>query len=270
MFELDLSGQEPVITEGHTSKGNQPKWRVKDRWYKADHMGYEALAEVLVSRLLARSGLKNHVSYEPVRIRYGNGTRPGCKSDNFKQQDEMLVPLDRLYRSFRGQSLVKKLAGITDVKEQIRFTVAFVEETTHLAGFGRYLGTLLELDAFILNEDRHTNNIAVLRNEESGQYRLCPIFDNGLAFLSDLNDYPLNADLYDCIGRVEAKPFSRDFITQMEAATDLYGSDLHFDLTRRDADGLFDGLEEYYPVEILNRARAVLAEQMRKFPYLFR
>ena len=111
--------------------------------------------------------------------------------------------------------------------------------------------------------------IAVLRNEKTGQYRLCPIFDNGLSFLSDLKDYPLDADLYANIGKVDAKPFSRDFLMQQETASALYGSHLHFDVKHQDVDELLDGLEEYYSEEILNRARGVLLEQMRKFQYLF-
>lgn len=268
MLEIDMTGKDTILTQGHTSKGNQPKWCLDDYWYKADHMGYEALAEVLTSRLLARSGIENYVRYELVRIHDGDRTYTGCKSPNFRQRDEMLVPLERLYRAYCGQSLTKKLAGISEVEEQIGFTVEFVENTTQLTDFGKYLSTLLELDAFILNEDRHTNNIAVLRNEKTGQYRLCPIFDNGLSFLSDMNDYPLCKDLYENIAKVEAKPFSRDFMVQMEAATNLYGSSLHFELPRRDIDSLFDGLAEYYPEEVLGRVCSVLLEQMRKFQYL--
>ena len=269
MLTIDLTGKDTILTEGHTSKGNQPKWFLNDYWYKADHMGYEALAEVLTSRLLAHSKIQNYVSYEPVLIRDGGQTKNGCKSRNFRQRDEMLVPLERLYRAYCGQSLAKKLAGIPEVEEQIRFTVEFVENTTRLSGFGSYLSALLELDAFILNEDRHTNNIAVLRNETTGQYRLCPIFDNGLSFLSDLNDYPLEGDLYQNIGKVEAKPFSRNFMAQMEAATNLYGSTLRFDLPRQSIGSLFDGLTECYSKEVIERVRGVLLEQMRKFQYLF-
>ena len=269
MLTIDLTLKETVLTEGHTSKGNQPKWLLDGYWYKADHMGCEALAEVLVSRLLAHSGIQNHVSYEPVLIRNGDKICAGCKSRNFRKRDEMLVPIERLYRAYCGQSLARKLAGIPSVEEQIRFTVEFVEDTTQLTGFGSYLSTLLELDAFILNEDRHTNNIAVIRNETNGQYRLCPVFDNGLSFLSDLNDYPLENDLYQNIAKVEAKPFSRDFVLQMEAVVNLYGSSLHFDIAHRDLDGLFDGMTEYYPGEVIGRTRSVLLEQMRKFRHLF-
>ena len=42
----------PLHKSGHTSKGDQLKWKIDDRWYKADYMGYEGLSEVLVSDLL--------------------------------------------------------------------------------------------------------------------------------------------------------------------------------------------------------------------------
>lgn len=41
----------PLHKSGHTSKGDQLKWKIDDRWYKADYMGYEGLSEVLVSDL---------------------------------------------------------------------------------------------------------------------------------------------------------------------------------------------------------------------------
>jgi len=43
---------------------------------------------------------------------------------------------------------------------------------------------MLTLDAFFVNEDRHTHNIAVLMDAE-GVYRYCPFFDHGAALLSD-------------------------------------------------------------------------------------
>lgn len=52
MESIDLNKIPVQETEGHTSKGNQLKWKLGDQWYKADHMGYEGLSEVLVSRLV--------------------------------------------------------------------------------------------------------------------------------------------------------------------------------------------------------------------------
>ena len=37
-IDLDAVEREPI--QGHTSKGDQPKWQFGDKWYKADHMGY--------------------------------------------------------------------------------------------------------------------------------------------------------------------------------------------------------------------------------------
>src|SRR5699024_4439434 len=145
----------------------------------------------------------------------------------------------------------------------------FIEQTTGLTGVGPYLTTLLEIDAFFLNEDRHTNNLAVIRDERSGNFRLCPIFDNGLALLSDLNDYSLDADIYSCIDRVRAKPFSLDFDEQVEAANELYGSFLKFTFTRQDVLSILESAEAFYPEAILRRVQSIVFEQMRKYSIFF-
>lgn len=49
---------------------------------------------------------------------------------------------------------------------------------------GKYITQLIELDSFVLNDDRHFNSIAFLYN--NGQFQMCPIFDNGAALLSDM------------------------------------------------------------------------------------
>ena len=94
-IDLDAVIREP--DQGYTSKGDQPKWQWKGKWYKADYMGYEALSEVLISRLLKRSNVSGFAEYGPVRIRYQGRELPGCVSDNFRDKDEILVPLERLH-----------------------------------------------------------------------------------------------------------------------------------------------------------------------------
>ena len=134
---------------------------------------------------------------------------------------------------------------------------------------GKYLTAILELDCLTLNEDRHTNDLAVLRDEETKEFRLCPIFDNGLSLLSDLNDYPLTDDLYTCIERVKAKPFDRDHAEQKAAAEELYGSQLTFHITRDELKNEFERSSELYDPEVLQRAEYVLLEQKRKYSWLF-
>lgn len=266
-INVDAIAQEPI--QGHTSKGDQPKWQLAGKWYKADHMGCEALAEVLISRLLKKSNVPNFVEYEPVLIQYQGKETPGCVSRSFRGKDEMLVPFERLHRAYKGRGLAAALGGMADPAERIRYTVDFIEQTIGLTGVGPYLTLLLELDSFFLNEDRHTNNLAVVRNEKTLEFRLCPVFDNGLALLSDLNDYPIEKDVYDCIGSVRAKPFDLDFDAQVEAAEALYGLQLKFHFNRYDIPKELETLRELYPKDALGRVEQVLYEQMRKYQVYF-
>ena len=74
-----------------------------------------------------------------------------------------------------------------------------------------------------MNEDSHTNNIAVLYDTEKDCYELSPIFDQGLSLLADTSyDFSLEQPLEDCIKRVEAKPFHSSFVQQVDAAEELY------------------------------------------------
>ena len=266
MDRINLDAVEQEAIQGHTSKGDQPKWQLDGKWYKADHMGYEALAEVLISQLLKQSNVPDFVEYKPVLIQYQGKEIPGCVSKNFRRKDEMLVPFERLHRAYKGQGLAAALGGINEPLERIRYTVDFIEQTTGLTGVGEYLTFLLELDSFFLNEDRHTNNLAVIRNEKTKEFRLCPIFDNGLALLSDLNDYPLDKDVYDCIRRVRAKPFDMDFDVQVEATEELYGSQLKFSFARHDISKMLDAVRELYSSTVIARVEQTVYEQMRKYP----
>ena len=266
VVDLRQTSLEPL--QGHTSKGDQPKWQSNGRWYKADLLGYEGLAEVVISRLLRKSNVKEYVDYEPARVLYGEEEKTACVSKNFRAANEILLPFERLHRAYRGCGLAAELAHM-ETGEKIRYTVNFLAQATGLEQVGPYLTMLLELDSFFLNEDRHTNNLAVIRKENTNEYRLCPVFDNGLSLLSDLNDYPMGEDIYRCISRVKAKPFDLDFDNQVTAAEILYGPQLRFSFTGSDLAAAFEGLEAYYPAETIHRAERVLREQMRKYPVYF-
>ena len=266
---VDFTGVDRIAREGHTSKGDQPKWKHADSWYKADHMGYEALSEIIVSRLLSWANADNFVIYHPVCIRYNGKEAPGCVSRNFMRKGEMLIPFERLHRAYEGQGLAQALASFDEVSDRIVYTVDFVERVTNLTGVGAYLTAILELDCLTLNEDRHTNNLAVLRNEETKEFRLCPIFDNGLSLLSDLNDYPLDDDLHACIERVKAKPFDQDHTEQVMSAEQLYGKQFTFCMAHEELRTELEQLSDLYSPQILQRVERVLLEQKRKRSWLF-
>ena len=58
------------MTTDSSSKGNQPKWYGDGLWFKADHMGYEGLSEIVISKLLAKTNIQNFVIYKPTFIEY--------------------------------------------------------------------------------------------------------------------------------------------------------------------------------------------------------
>ena len=270
MERIDLNEEKRLADSSeHSSKGDQPKWLVGEYWYKADHMGGEALSEIVVSELLKYSNLCDFVSYTPVMIEYGDRELRGCASRNFRGKNETLIPFERLHRAYKGIGLAEALKNFTDTTERIRYTVDFVEKTTGLKNVGEYLTTILELDAIMLNEDRHTNNLAVVRNEDTKEYRLCPIFDNGLSLLSDWNDYPVDRDIYDCIEKVRAKPFAYTFDEQVECAEALYGYQLKFHFAHRDVEQIVDRLNTFYENETLERLKRIIREQSRKYAYYF-
>lgn len=267
---IDLSQVLRCETAGHSSKGNQLKWRQGNEWYKADYMGYEGLAEVVISHLLAKSNVKGVVTYTPVRILYRDRTFCGCKSRNFLKPEEELITAERLIRQFTGRSLSVELGRITEVKERILYLVEHVTEITGLKDFGAYLTAALEMDAVFLNEDRHVNNIAVIYCGETKSYRLCPYFDFGLSLYADTSvDFKLEVPLEDCRKRIEAKPFSRDFDEQLDLAEELYGKQVQFYFDERDIQRELSAMEQIYEEEVLRRAETVLHWQRAKYGYLF-
>lgn len=272
MLQIEMRQENINIGFGHSSKGNQMKWFQDGYWYKADQFGYESLAEVVTSHLLNRSSVENTTIYEPVIIIYKGNQYRGCRSKNFRLENEVLVPLERLFRSHTTIGLAKQIARISSVKEKIRYTEEVVRNVTGIEDFGKYLVTLLEMDAFFLNEDRHTNNISVLYNKDTDKYRLCPFYDMGLSLFSDTKvDFPLEEDYFACKEKIVAKPFSRDFDEQMDAANELFGSYLKFDFSSMyiAEEELIKGHADGYTEKEIQRVKETLRYQAAKYKCFF-
>ena len=253
-----------------SSKGNQLKWERDGIWYKADYMGYEGLAEYIVSKLLHYSNLggKDYILYDTEEISYKANVYHGCKSYDFLPDGWQLITLERLFHTLYGQSLYQSVYQISGIEERAIFLTEQVEQMTGLKNFGTYLARLLTVDAVFLNEDRHMHNIAVLC-DASGCYHYCPIFDNGSALLSDVTmDYPMGKDILELIPQAEAKTLSFDFDEQLEAIERLHGRTISFSYNEKNIIELLEN-EKYYSIEIKNRVRDILLQQRRKYSYLF-
>lgn len=265
MREFFVPPESEIDILGRSSKGDQPKWYANGIWYKADHMGYEGLSEVVVSRLLHKTNIQNFVDYEPIKIEFDNHRRSGCLSKDFMKKGNELIPLQRLFRSeFGFYGLSDKLMELPDAKERILFTAQYVANRTGLVGFGEYLTAMLEMDALFLNTDRHVMNIAIINDPKRERFELCPYFDFGLSLLADLQFFWLAGDVNKHILRASGKPFGT-FRSQVEAAEELYGNQFRYWFTMEDVDEVLDDLEEYYADDILKRVRYVLEQQMAKY-----
>lgn len=263
---VTLSKSKEVQINRNSSKGNQLKWKDGDVWYKADYLGYEALAEYVVSSLLKKSNVKDFVEYKLEKINYNGFVYNGCKCSHFLKAGESLITLPRLFQMYLNEDIYMKCENpFWSEKECIEYVVNNVEQITRLRGFGKYLTLLLEMDAFFYNEDRHFHNIAVIYNEETDRFRYCPIFDNGGSLFSDTKMYyPIELSVDSCIEAINAKPFSPCFEDQVSAAIALYGEQFHVWFTEADLEECLGRAEGIYDLEILERVKHVIIRQMLK------
>lgn len=258
------------IENRQSSKGNQQKWLKDGVWYKADYTGYEGLAEYMVSHLLQKSSLSEaeYVLYDTELMKYKTAEFRGCKSTDFLPEGWNLITLERLFQNMYGESLNKSIYTIQSYENRLEFIVNQTIRMTGLNDFGLYMSKLLTIDAFFLNEDRHTHNIAVLM-DDIGEFHYCPFFDHGAGLLSDVTmDYPMNRDVQEAMSDVEAKTFCGNFEEQLEIAERLYGQKMKFEFSIKDVEKLLES-EEYYDADIKGRVQQVISWQYRKYQYLF-
>ena len=268
---VELFEQNIRTNTRQSSKGNQLKWENEGIWYKADYTGYEGLAEYVISHLLKLTNLNEgeYVLYEPEQIKYKRQIYNGVRSRTFIGEDWQIITLERLFKNVYNESLTSVLWHMSDVKERLEFLVNAIKNITGLNNWGGYICRLFTIDAFFLNEDRHMHNIAVLMNGK-GEYKYCPVFDNGAGILSDTTmDYPMEQDIYQMISEVKSKSVSQDFDEQLDVAENLYGQNLQFLFTKKNVSDIVNNAD-MYPLEERKRVELIIYSQMNKYKYLFR
>ncbi len=206
-----LSPEALVMVQG-SSKGTQPKYYDKGYWYKVNNIGYEGLAESLISKVLECSNVTDFVRYEECCI---NG-RPGCRSKNFIESGESFLSFQRIYEIYEGGNLTDRIRTIDTIPDRIKFTIELVKEYTNV-DCTDYLSKILTLDMLTLNTDRHFNNLGIVVDAERGLCRTAPIFDNGNALLSDWNRFDSD-DLEENLEKVTGQPFAANLEMQAYAA----------------------------------------------------
>ena len=267
---ITLQDDQMKTLNRRSSKGNQLKFEKDGFWYKADHAGYEGLAEYAVSNLLRYStlGRDEFVLYEPEQILYRDRVFNGCKSADFTGGWQ-LITLERLFTQAFGKGLNSIIYSIEDHTLRLKTTVDLVQRLTGIPDFGKYLAKLVTVDAVFLNEDRHTHNIAVMTNDR-GEYKLCPIFDNGASLLSDTTiDYPLGTDCLELMKRAKPSTFCQSFEEQVDIAEELYGEQIRFAFGYHEIKDIIDRAPNY-PHEIRGRVIDLILNRRQAYGYLFR
>ena len=61
--------------------------------------------------------------------------------------------------------------------------------------------------------------------------------------------------------KIESKPFSMDFDIQLEAAEELYGTQIDFNFNIEDVNAILDSVAGIYSEEICNRIREFLSDK---------
>lgn len=245
-----------------SSKGNQEKWRDGGRWYKLDQFGYEALAETFTSLLLEKSNVESDtpfrfVRYQMERLHVHGHERTGCSSENFLKPGQSIVTLSHLFRQDLGKPLKDALGRLSSDKKRIAYLAEETAAITGLYKFPAYLTMLFELDALVLNDDRHLNNIAVL--EQNARFDYCPIFDQGAGLLSNTQVLRMDIAPSALIRQLRARPFNTTFNRQRNTARELYGRQLYVPkFTRDELMRQLSPLLEYYP----SRDRGLIADRI--------
>lgn len=221
---------------GTSSKGNQEKWQEDGRWFKLDMFGYEGLAETVTSALLSRTNIIElgfqYVTYRMERLEVHGRTRNGCSSADFLQPGESILTLADLLRKGVGSDWQSQVKRLPNMQAKIGWLVEQTERLTGLDPFGVYLTALFEADMLFGNEDRHLNNIAVLRRGEVFDY--CPMFDFGAGLLSNVRDYPMDVEPKVLLSQLRAQPMNAQFVRQVHAAQANYGAQIRYDSSRED------------------------------------
>jgi hypothetical protein len=149
-----------IAINSTSSKGDQSKWCIADKWVKQNSRGYEDLAEFTTSLILKHSTLHSseYVFYEPCEILFDNGKIvKGCYSLDFRGSHKQEVSLERLFeKHFETTSDILGNSKLS-TEEKLKRIIEKVKIFTNL-DITLPLTRMLAFDAFILNEDRHTNN----------------------------------------------------------------------------------------------------------------
>jgi hypothetical protein len=205
-----------IITE-RGSKGCQEKYNRNGYWYKIDGKCNEGLNEYAASLILKNSNISNYVAYSMCTV---NGKK-ACRSKDFLKDNEMFLTLeDIIYSLYGTKNAQDYLWAFQDVSVRFNKLVDAVKIYTHgQLDITLTLQHMFYFDLFILNRDRHLNNLGIIINTQTGRFREAPIFDNGLSLLGGCQGDVYSIGLEYTVRRQNSRTISGSFVNQAIAST---------------------------------------------------
>lgn len=257
--------RENLFESSTSSKGNQPKYQVSDLWYKLDDLGYEALAEVFSYRIAKEINFPFEIlKYELAKVQTDDfSVTTSCVSKTFTSDGITETSFIRIFKNEFNEDIYDSIDKMTNIKDRIKYVSEKLNTLNGIDNAGEYITGILQFDALILNEDRHFHNFTLLYNENNNSYSYTPLFDNGAGFLSDMKwDYPLYIPIEIAQRKVKSKPFTNSFSKQVQAATELYGSQI---LPPEKIDIYIGDFYDYYDEEIIKRICCIIKTTMKTY-----
>ena len=196
------------------------------------------------------------VPYQMERLKAHRRLRTGCSCLNFRREGQVILTLADLFQKGIGPRWPDQIARQPNLAEKVHWIAEQTTQLTGLSRFGQYLTLLFEADMLFSNEDRHLNNIAVLRRGEEFGY--CPLFDFGAGLLSNTRGYPLDIEPRAHLRLLRALPLETTFGRQVQAARAIYDPQLEWNFTVKDIATVLSEPLEFYP----ERDRADIAERV--------
>lgn len=245
----------------NTLEGSQLKWVEGSKFYKIDKYGYESIAEALVSDLEGYIEDLPHVDYYH-ELKTINGVKTQvCWSENCIGEGEGEITLYSVLREFGAWGRLQNYSG----KEAVDFIVSVVDDAMGRVCTREYLSKIIFLDAITLNPDRHLRNMSVIQ-DNNGNKRFMPVWDNGLCLLSNTRDYPLSMDWKSAMYLVYSQPFHSDYIRQCSYFSDCDKLRIRYKDFMEKLDAIESDLNSYlyYGNDVFRRMCKVLRFRLRK------
>lgn len=253
VYEQD---QFKLINNSTTSKGNIEKYTDGNLWLKLDSFGYESLAEVVSSRVVAALGIPT-VEYRPCFLAVNEyDVKPACVSSNFVPKGCSSTNAGRVLEKYYGLSgsnaLLNAMYKSTLPSDHLKFVIDGLQHVMLANKLLKGLATYVWIDSIIVNTDRHVYNMAMVRCDENWQFIN---FDYGASLLSDLDDFSMNMPIGRAISKAKAKPFSSDYNKQLKLLEPYLPNDYpkSVSLDVRDLFDYYDALHIKRCCDVLSR-----------------